>query len=124
MTFIKLISYWNKITKRYVSPANKALTGMVSIHAQSRLTVTPQRTADTLLVTPTPMMEPVMVCVVETGIPKWSVKNKVRAPADSALTPSNEVTLVILVPIVFTIFQPPLIVPRPMAKNDTSGTQR
>src|SRR5690554_7407343 len=40
------------------------------------------------------------------------------APAVSAATPSNGVTLVILVPIVFTILQPPLIVPKAIKKND------
>ena len=65
-----------------------------------------------------------MVCVVDTGIPKWSVMNKVTAPAVSALTPSKAFTLVILEPIVFTIFQPPLIVPKPIAINETKGTQR
>ena len=49
------------------------------IHAQTRLMVTPQRTAERRLVNPTPMIEPVMVCVVETGMPKCSVKNKVIA---------------------------------------------
>lgn len=96
--------------------ASKPLTGMVSIQAQRRFTVTPQRTADKRLVAPTPMMDPVIVCVVETGIPICPVKNKVNAPAVSAATPSNGVTLVILVPIVFTIFHPPLMVPKPMAR--------
>ena len=41
--------------------ANIADTGIVSIHAHKRFTVTPQRTADTRLVTPTPMIEPVIV---------------------------------------------------------------
>jgi hypothetical protein len=41
--------------------------------------------------------------------------NKVIAPAVSALTPSNEVTFVILVPMVLIIFQPPLIVPNAIA---------
>jgi hypothetical protein len=53
-------------------PAIIADTGMVNTHAHSRLMVTPQRTADTLLVTPTPIIAPVMVCVVDTGIPKCS----------------------------------------------------
>jgi hypothetical protein len=48
--------------------AIKPETGMVRIQAQIRLTVTPQRTADTLLDKPTPIMDPVMVCVVLTGI--------------------------------------------------------
>jgi len=50
--------------------AINAETGMVSIQAVTKLSVTPQRTADTLLVTPTPMIDPVIVCVVDTGIPK------------------------------------------------------
>ena len=68
------------------------------------------------------MMEPVIVWVVETGTPRWSVIKRVTAPADSALTPSNEVTFVILVPIVFTIFHPPLIVPKPIAICAAKGT--
>ena len=78
--------------------------------------VTPQRTADTRLVKPTPMIEPVIVCVVETGIAKCSVINKVTAPAVSAATPSKGVILVILEPMVFTIFQPPDMVPNAMAE--------
>lgn len=49
--------------------ASRPLTGMVKIQAQSKLIVTPQRTALRRFVAPTPMIEPVMVCVVETGIP-------------------------------------------------------
>ena len=89
---------------------------MVSIHAQIRLKVTPQRTADNRLVAPTPIIEPVIVCVVLTGIFNASVTNNVTAPAVSAATPSKGVTLVILVPIVFTIFHPPLIVPNEIAE--------
>jgi hypothetical protein len=69
--------------------ASAALTGMVRIQAQSKLTVTPQRTALKRLVAPTPIIAPVIVCVVETGIPICSVKNKVVAPAVSAHTPSK-----------------------------------
>ena len=95
--------------------ANNAEIGMVRIHAHSKFTVTPQRTADNLFVAPPPIIEPVMVCVVLTGIFKASVTNKVMAPAVSAATPSKGVTFVILVPIVFTIFQPPLMVPNAIA---------
>src|ERR1700761_6568689 len=95
--------------------AKSPLTGIVSTQAQIRLIVTPQRTALNLLVTPAPIIEPVIVCVVLTGAPRLAAVNKVIAPAVSAQTPSNGVTLVILVPIVFTIFQPPLIVPSDMA---------
>ena len=49
---------------------------MVSIHAQSRFTGSNSPTNSTEpLVAPTPMMLPVMVCVVDTGMPIWPVKN-------------------------------------------------
>lgn len=104
--------------------AINAEMGMVSIHAHIRLNVIPQRTADTLLVSPTPMIDPVMVWVVETGIPKCSEIKSVIAPAVSALTPSKAFTLVIRVPIVFIIFQPPLIVPKEIMVNETNGTHQ
>ena len=97
-------------------------TGMVKIHAQSKLIVTPQRTAEILFVIPTPMILPVIVCVVETGTPKCSVKYNVIAPDVSAATPSNGVTLVILEPIVLTIFQPPLKVPSAITTKLANGT--
>ena len=95
--------------------AKKALIGIVKIHAQIKFTVTPQRTAETRLVAPTPMIETVMVCVVDTGIFRCSVKNKVMALAVSAAIPSKGVILVILLPIVLIIFHPPLSVPSEIA---------
>ena len=104
-----------------ISAANNPLIGIVNIHAHNKLTVTPQRTADKRLVAPTPIIEPVMVCVVLTGILKCSVINKVIAPAVSAATPSSGVTFVMRVPIVFTIFHPPLMVPKPIAIKHDNG---
>ena len=95
--------------------AISALIGMVMIHAHRRLTVTPQRTADSRLVAPTPIIAPAMVWVVLTGILRCSVTKSVMAPAVSAATPSNGVTLVIRLPMVFTIFHPPLNVPNAIA---------
>ena len=43
--------------------------GIVSTQAAAILPATPHLTADSLLVIPTPIMDPVMVCVVLTGIP-------------------------------------------------------
>ena len=97
-------------------PATRALTGIVNIHAQIRLNVTPHRTADRRFVAPTPTIEPVSVWVVLTGIPKKMVRKIVSAPAVSAHTPSSGFTLVMRVPIVFTIRQPPDIVPRAIAE--------
>ena len=56
-----------------IPAASKALIGMVSIQAQSKLNVTPHLTADKRFVAPTPMIEPVIVCVVLTGIFSASV---------------------------------------------------
>ena len=44
--------------------ANTPLTGMVNTQAHNKLVVTPHLTALNLFVAPTPMMDPVMVCVV------------------------------------------------------------
>lgn len=63
--------------------------GIVMIQAIIIFDVTPQRTALNLLVAPAPIIAPVMVCVVLTGIPRALVENKVIAPAVSALKPSN-----------------------------------
>jgi hypothetical protein len=63
--------------------------GMVMAPAHNKFLVTPDRTADTLLFNPTPMMESVMVCVVLTGIPREAVAKSVKAPAVSAANPSN-----------------------------------
>ena len=49
--------------------ANSPLTGIVRIQATNKEEVTPHLTALNLFVAPTPMIDPVMVCVVETGIP-------------------------------------------------------
>ena len=96
--------------------ARAAETGIVKTQAQIKLTVIPQRTAETRFVKPVPIIDPVIVCVVLTGTFKCSVKYNVSAPAVSAATPSNEVTFVIFEPIVFTIFHPPLSVPIAIAE--------
>ena len=46
-----------------------AASGMVRIHAQTMRPATPNLTAERRRVAPTPTMAPVMVCVVETGMP-------------------------------------------------------
>ena len=98
-----------------MAAANIPLTGIVNTQAVIRLLVIPHRTAERRLVAPTPIIAPVMVWVVLTGIFRYSVRYNVNAPAVSATTPSKGVTLVILVPMVFTIFHPPDIVPKEMA---------
>ena len=94
--------------------ANKAETGIVRIHAQIKSMVTVHLTAVIRLIIPTPMMDPVIVWVVLTGIPSIPVPNKVIAPAVSAEKPSKGVNLVILLPMVLTIRHPPESVPTAM----------
>src|SRR5262249_51535076 len=76
---------------------------------------TPQRPAGRRRVAPTPIMEPVMVCVVLTGMPPTAVPISMSAPAVSAQKPPTGRSWVIRIPIVFTIRQPPAMVPRPIA---------
>ena len=91
--------------------ATSAEQGIVIIHAQTIVPATPQRTALNLLIEPTPMIEPVMVCVVLTGTPKAEETNRVVAAPVSAQNPSTGRILESFCPMVFTILQPPSIVP-------------
>ena len=74
-----------------MAAANIPLTGIVNTQAVIRLLVIPHRTAERRLVAPTPIIAPVMVWVVLTGIFRYSVRYNVNAPAVSARTPSKGV---------------------------------
>jgi len=91
-------------------------TGMVKIQAQTMRDANGHRTALNLLVEPTPTMEPLIVCVVDTGTPRDDARNKVAAPEVSAIKPPTGFSLVNLEPIVFTILKPPKRVPTAMAE--------
>ena len=67
--------------------AIKAAIGIVKIHAQTILPATPHFTAESRRAEPTPTIAPVMVWVVETGIPPKVLANRVIAPAVSAQNP-------------------------------------
>lgn len=88
---------------------------MVSTHAQTILEAKPQRTAEARRDTPTPTIAPVMVCVVETGIPSDVAKNNAIEPEVCAQNAPVGRTLVMPIPMVRTIRQPPINVPRPIA---------
>ena len=64
-----------------------------------------------------------IVCVVETGMPNSVAPTSVIAPAVSAQNPPNGCSLVILLPIVFTMRQPPNIVPSAIAAWQIRMTQ-
>ena len=72
---------------------------------------------------PTPTMAPVMVWVVETGMPQWASARMVTPPPVSAQKPPMGCSLVRPVPMVFTMRHPPKKVPRPMAAWQASTTQ-
>src|SRR4026207_911571 len=93
----------------------KPAAGRGIIHAITMLPATPQRTADTLLAAPTPVIAPVMVWVVDTGTPNEGARRSGAAPAVSAQKPWTGFKRVILEPIVRTMRQPPTSVPKPMA---------
>jgi hypothetical protein len=57
-----------------VSPPMNADAGMVNNQAQTICCATPQRTADRRFDQPTPMMAPVMVCVVLMPTPRAVAK--------------------------------------------------
>src|SRR5678815_3323135 len=91
--------------------ATKAAAGIVRSQAQTMRPATPHFTADNLRVAPTPTIEPVIVCVVETGVPVRVTYAKVSAAADSAQKPPTGFNFVMRVPIVCTMRQPPDSVP-------------
>ena len=64
--------------------------GIVMIQATTILFATLQRTADILRAAPTPMIEPVIVCVVETGIPSQvAAKQRDRARRSRRKNPAS-----------------------------------
>ena len=88
---------------------------MVKIHAQTMLPAKPQRTDDAFMVEPAPKIAPVMVWVVETGTPIAVAVNKVIAPPVSAQKPLTGLSLANYCPMVFTMRQPPNMVPKAIA---------
>src|SRR5712675_1550875 len=108
------ITETNSMTKKEIA-ANAAAAGIVKTQAHTILPATRHLTADRRVVDPTPAIAPVIVCVVDTGIPAAVAPNKVIAPAVSAQKPPTGRNLVIFEPIVWTMRHPPDKVPNAMA---------
>src|SRR5215831_4998696 len=89
----------NSIIKNEIA-AKIAAMGMVNTQAQTILPATRHLTADRRVVEPTPAIAPVIVCVVDTGMPKYVAPNNVIDPAVSAQNPPTGLSLVIFEPIV------------------------
>ena len=101
----------------------KKAAGIVSTQAHTIRPATLHRTAESRCAAPTPVMAPVMVWVVLTGIPKCEDTNRVMAPAVSAQKPPKGLSRVMRCPIVRTIRQPPETVPSPIAAPHATITQ-
>ncbi len=69
------------------------------------------------------MIAPVMVWVVETGMPSQVAVNRIAAPPVSAQKPCCGDSRVIFEPMVCTIRQPPNSVPSPIAAWQVITTQ-
>src|SRR5262249_8519384 len=87
-------------TTQYAAAAIAAHTGSVNTHALTMRPPTPHRTADKRRVAPAPMIAPVIVCVVDTGMPKNVAPYSVSAPPISAAKPRIGCSLQIFWPIV------------------------
>src|SRR5262245_18457871 len=97
--------------------------GIVRIQAHRIRPATLHRTADNRFAAPTPTIAPVIVWVVLTGTPRAEARKMAPAPPVSAQNPPKGRSLVIRVPIVFTMRQPPIAVPRAMAVYAPISTQ-
>ena len=81
-----------------------------------------QLTAFTRIAVPTPIMEPLTTCVVDTGKCNKVAVKIVRAEFKSAAKPLILSSLKILLPTVAMIFQPPAAVPNAIAVAQASFT--
>src|SRR3977135_3651095 len=104
----------NRIIKND-NAAKAAAAGIVNTQAHTIRPATRHLTADNRVVEPTPAIAPVIVCVVDTGIPAGLAANRVISPAVSAQKPPTVRSLVIFEPMVWTMRQPPESVPSAIA---------
>src|SRR6266849_5837301 len=75
------------LIRRNAIAANVAAAGIVKTQAQTIRPATRHLTADRRVVDPTPAIAPVIVCVVDTGMPINVAPKRVIAPAVSAQKP-------------------------------------
>ena len=76
------------LTTPYVSAPTAAEHGSVSIQATMMLPATPQRTAESRLAAPAPMIAPDITCVVDSGKPTCEADRITAAPAPGPRSPA------------------------------------
>src|SRR4029453_6648567 len=101
-----------------------AAAGMVRTQAQTIRPATPQRTADSRRVEPTPTMAPGMVWGGETGMAGEGARYRGGGAPASAEKPPTGLRAVIRWPRVLTIRQPPDRVPSAIAEEAAIATPR
>lgn len=94
-TMIPPRSWFSRLSPRWRLRSARGTT-----HAMTMLLANLQRTADTRRAAPTSMIAPMIVWVVETGMPSHVAANNVSARPVSAQKPCIGLSLVILEPIV------------------------
>src|SRR5213078_798585 len=102
-----------------VAPA----AGSVSTQAIAMLPATPQRTADSRRAAPAPITAPEITWVVDSGKPTCDAARITAAPEPWAVKPWAGSILMIRVPIVRMIRQPPEYVPAAIAVAALMTTQ-
>ena len=101
-----------------------AAEGRVKTQATTRFLARPQRTAERRSVEPTPKRAEEIVCEVEIGAPKKEARDMTKLAEHSAVKPWAGESRKIRLPMVFTIFHPPMAVPVAMARAQDNLTQR
>src|SRR3954447_1392226 len=97
--------------------------GSVRTQAVTMLPATPQRTAEKRLAAPAPMIPPLMTCVVDSGKPACEAARMTAAPDPWAAKPCAGSILMMRVPMVRMIRQPPEYVPAAIAAAEDTITQ-
>ena len=97
---------------QYTNPDITIVAGIVITQAATIFVAVAQRTEATPFVMPTPMIAPVIVWVVLTGIPRTAVPIKVKAPDVSAQNPYTGFKRAKPSPKVLMTFLPPMMVPK------------
>src|ERR1700742_2406255 len=91
-----------------------AVMGIVNTHAQTMRSTTVHLMALKRFAEPTPMMDAEILCVVETGIPRYDAMAMTVAELVSAAKPLIGCSFTILCPSVLMMRQPPTAVPAHM----------
>src|SRR3954453_8979253 len=97
--------------------------GSVSTQAITMFPATPQRTADSRLAAPAPMIPPDITWVVDSGKPTCEAERITAAPTAWEAKPWAGSILMIRLPIVRMIRQPPTYVPSAIAVAELMTTQ-